>query len=75
MKYKCLINRLTLACASLLLCAVLSSCNNETQYDGLVLTDTITGKKYLLKHNVGDTYFIYEQVQQISGKDTTVVFK
>lgn len=75
MKHKFSINQLTFAFASLLLCTVLSSCNNETQYDGLVLTDENTGKKYLLKHNVGDTYFIDEQTQQILGKDTTVVFK
>jgi hypothetical protein len=59
----------------LVMCCLFSSCNNEVQYDGLVLTDENTGKKYLLKHNVGDTYFIDEQVLQISGKDTTMVFK
>lgn len=59
----------------LVMCCLFSSCKNETQYDGLVLTDEGTGKKYLLKHNVGDNYFIDEQVIQISGKDTTLVFK
>ena len=59
----------------LVMCCLFSSCNNEVHYHGLVLTDENTGKKYLLKHNVGDTYFIDEQVLQISGKDTTMVFK
>ena len=74
MKHKFSINRLALAFASVLLCVVLSSCNNDTQKNGLILTDPNTGKLYLLKHNVGDTYFIYERQMLISGKDTTWVF-
>lgn len=61
--------------AYLLLVAVLFSCNNETQYDGLILTDLKTKRKYLLKYNAGDSYFIDEEVKQIFGKDTTIVFK
>ena len=45
------------------------------KYDGLILTDTKTNKVYLLKHNIGDTYFVDEKVLQINGKDTTEVFK
>ena len=59
----------------LVMCCLFSSCEDGNKYDGLVLTDENTGKKYLLKHNVGDTYMIDEQVLQISGKDTTLVFK
>ena len=56
-------------------CCLFSSCADGDKFDGLVLTDENTGKKYLLKHNIGDTYMIDEQVFQISGKDTTLVFK
>ena len=59
----------------LVMCCLFSSCVDGSKHDGLVLTDNNTGKKYLLKHNGGDTYFIYEQVLQISGKDTTLVLK
>lgn len=50
-----------------------SACSSK--YDGLILTDENTGKKYLLRHNLGDNYFIDEQTLYISGKDTTLVFK
>jgi len=59
----------------LVMCCLFSSCIDGSKYDRLVLTDENTGKKYLLKHNIGDTYMIDEQVLQISGKDTTLVFK
>ncbi len=59
----------------LVMCCLFSSCADDDKFDGLVLTDENTGKKYLLKHNIGDTYMIDEQVLQISGKDTTLVFK
>lgn len=45
------------------------------KYDGLVLTDENTGKKYLIKHNVLDTYMIYEHTIEISGTDTIYKFK
>lgn len=57
------------------MCCLFSSCVDGNKFDGLVLTDENTGKKYLLKHNFGDTYMIDEQVLEISGKDTTFVFK
>ena len=55
----------------------LTSCTYKDgdKYDGLILTDTKTNKVYLLKHNIVDTYFINEKVLQISGEDTTEVFK
>jgi hypothetical protein len=53
----------------------LSSCHDGKKYDGLILVDTTTNKKYVLKHNAGDTYFIDEVVIQIDGKDTTYVLK
>ena len=59
----------------LVLLVLFSSCEDSDKFDGLILTDENTGKKYLLKHNGGDTYFIDEQVIQISGKDTIVVFR
>ena len=59
-----------------LLCVVtLSSCTDGKKYDGLILTDNETGRIYLLKHNVGDTYMIDEKVVKIMGKDTTQVFE
>ena len=54
---------------------ILFSACSTNKYDGLILTDENTGKKYLLKHNLGDTYFIDEQILYISGKDTTLVFR
>lgn len=59
----------------LVMCCLFSSCAYSDKFDGLVLTDENTGKKYLLKHNIMDTYMIDEQFLQISGKDTTLVFK
>jgi len=59
----------------ILLLTSLSSCKDKSKFDGLILTDENTGKKYLLKHNIGDTYMIDEQIIQISGKDTTLIFK
>ena len=73
MKHKFTINRLVLALATVL--SVLSSCSNDTQKDGLILTDPNTGKLYLLRHNIGDTYFINERKMLIIAKDTTWVFK
>ena len=76
MKTKTSILALTKAFSILLvMCCLFSSCSDGSKFDGLVLTDENTGKKYLLKHNIGDTYMIYEQVLQVSGKDTTLVFK
>lgn len=45
----------------ILLCAVLlGSCAYRDKYDRLELTDEKTGKRYLLRHNLGDTYHITE---------------
>jgi hypothetical protein len=54
---------------------VLLQQSDGNKYDKLILTDTITNKVYLLKHNIRDTYFIDEQVIKISGNDTTCVFE
>jgi len=67
--------KLSYALYTLLCVVLLSSCENEVEYDGLILTDTKTGRVYLLKHNVGDTYFVDERVVKIIGKDTTEVFE
>ena len=72
MKHKFTINRLVLALATVL--SVLSSCSNDTEKDGLILTDPNTGKLYLLRHNIGDTYFINERKMLIIAKDTTWIF-
>lgn len=58
MKNKFSINRLTLAFASLLLCVVFSSCNND-KYNGKYVKDK-DGKVYLLEHRIGRCYFINE---------------
>jgi hypothetical protein len=67
MKVKILITLLVMLC-------LFTSCDSS-KYDGLILTDKNTGKMYLLEHRMGDTYFIKEQILQISGSDTTYVFK
>lgn len=56
------------------LVVIFSACSSN-KYDGLILTDENTGKKYFLKHNIGDNYFIKEQILYVSGKDTTLVFR
>jgi hypothetical protein len=57
----------------MLIVVLLTAC--DTEKDGMIVTDQNTGKLYLLKHNVGDSYFIFESKMLISGKDTTFVFK
>ena len=45
----------------LVLCAVLiSSCAYGDKYNNEVVKSTKTGKYYLLRHNIGDTYHITE---------------
>ncbi len=53
----------------------ITACENGSKYDGLILTDENTGKKYLLEYNVGDTYFVEERVIVINGQDTTYQFR
>lgn len=53
----------------------ITACENGNKYDGLILTDENTGKKYLLIHSVVNTYFVYERVIVISGQDTTYQLK
>jgi uncharacterized protein YbaR (Trm112 family) len=48
---------------------------DRNKYGGLILTDENTGKKYLIKHHMGDVYFIEERVMIINGQDTTYQFK
>jgi hypothetical protein len=55
---------------------VLLSCGGVgNKYDGLILIDPQTKKKYLLKHNIGSNYFVKENQTIISGIDTLVVFR
>lgn len=45
----------------ILLCAfLLGSCAYRDKYDKEIVKSTKTGKYYLLRHNVGDTYHITE---------------
>jgi hypothetical protein len=60
----------------LFLALLLCSCNDSyKKVDGVVLTDMNTGKKYLVKHHIGATFMVYEQVKEISEKDTITSFK
>jgi hypothetical protein len=63
----------------MIISCLFSSCSfwylDGDKYDKLILTDEKTGKKYLLKHHNGDSYFIDELVIQISGKDTILMYK
>ena len=52
-----------------------TGCSDGSKYDKLILTDQNTGKQYLIKHNIGDTYMIDEKVVKIRGKDTISVFE
>lgn len=60
----------------LMLSSIFYSCSNA-KYDGLILTDENTGKKYLIKQVdvIVNTYKISEQVKVIVGNDTTLMFK
>lgn len=51
------------------------SCQDGSRFKGLILVDPNTGSKYLIKHYIGDTYFIDKQEMVIVGKDTSYVFK
>ena len=54
---------------------VFASCKDGDKFKGMILVDPNTGDKYLLKHNVGDTYFIDKLEKLIIGNDTTYVFR
>ncbi|MEK6829069.1 MAG: hypothetical protein AABY15_03000 [Nanoarchaeota archaeon] len=55
---------------------LLSSCVNQAhEYDGLVLTDENTGKKYLLQKDGGYRYTVLEQQPKVIDGDTTYVFQ
>lgn len=52
------------------------SCGADNdKYNGMILTDENTGKRYLLKHHMIDAYFIDEEVEKIIGNDTIRVFE
>ena len=58
-----------------MLSSIFYSCS-DAKYNGLILTDENTGKKYLLKQDdIANTYKISEQVKVIVGNDTTLMFK
>jgi hypothetical protein len=64
-----------IALYAMLAVVLFTGCSDGSKYDKLILTDPNTGKQYLVKHNVGDTYMIDEKVVKISGKDTISVFE
>ena len=64
-----------IALYAMLAVVLFTGCSDVSKYDKLILTDPNTGKQYLMKHNVGDTYMIDEKVVKISGKDTISVFE
>lgn len=59
----------------ILVIAIFTGCSYGNKYDKLILTDQNTGKQYLLRYNIGDTYFISEKVIKIIGNDTICVFE
>lgn len=65
----------TIALYAMLAVVLFTRCSDGSKYDKLILTDQNTGKQYLIKHNIGDTYMIDEKVVKISGKDTISVFE
>ena len=65
----------TIALYAMLVVVLFTGCSDGSKYDKLILTDQNTGKQYLIKHNIGDTYMIDEKVVKISGKDTISVFE
>ncbi len=65
----------TIALYAMLAVVLFTGCSDGIKYDKLILTDQNTGKQYLIKHNIGDTYMIDEKVVKISGKDTISVFE
>lgn len=57
-----------------ILMTIIGCDNDGDKYNNLILTDENTGKKYLLKHNFVDSYFIDEAKIKIVGNDTILVF-
>jgi hypothetical protein len=64
-----------IALYAMLAVVLFTGCSYGSKYDKLILTDQNTGKQYLIKHNIGDTYMIDEKVVKISGKDTVIMFE
>lgn len=58
----------------LILIVLLASCKESKKYDGMILTDENTQKKYLIKSSHSG-YRVYERIQQTSGCDTTYVYR
>jgi hypothetical protein len=59
----------------ILLVVIMLSCTSNNNKKRLILTDTNTGRVYLIKHHIGDTYMIYELYSIKEMNDTTWVFK
>lgn len=55
--------------------SLLVACSDGDKFNRLILTDMKTGKKYLMKHNFGDAYFIDEGKIEVNGTDTTIIFE
>ena len=64
-----------IALYAMLAVVLFTGCSDGSKYDKLILTDQNTGKQYLIKHNIDDTYMIDEKVVKISGKDTVIMFE
>lgn len=45
------------------------------KHEDLILIDENTGKKYKVEYLLGQTYYVHEAVEYISGKDTVLIFK
>lgn len=58
-----------------LIAALISLTACRSEYDGMILIDENTGKKYLLQYHGGDIYLVKERVMIINSKDTTYQFK
>ena len=59
-----------------LLCVVaLSSCGEYGRCDGMILTDTRTGQKYIIEHQTGYHYTIKGETVKIFDGDTLTVYE
>ena len=59
----------------LIVVIILSPCGTK-KYNGMILVDPNTDKKYMLHSTLdGGSYFVFEETLLIQGKDTTMVFK
>ena len=60
-----------------LVTALFNSCTgvNYGRYDGMILVEPKSGKRFLLSHSTGVSYLVYREVEEVVDGDTMRVFR